>query len=693
MAFVRSTVGYFGEGGLGELNVTANKSDLNAYAQVVSISGKTLTFGNISDASKFTVGTLLFIHVAGYAGTGTFKYLGNWRVSKITAVSGNTVTVVKTLTNLAGGDSNALIQAVTLPEYSTVTLTKSLTCPQFNQTTGYGGVVALMCSEELIFNGGHINLSGKGLPSASLRPEFNFETYPEESYNGFENYNLRSRMPLNYPDGAAFILAKKITCNENSRIGNPSKTGEARRPVLEEAEKGGANILIAADEIEDFNVAMISKMPSVTSGGKGKSGCYIATETCIPCDEGTYAYDRMTTPTRLSSTLKVKDFGDGSSGTKTNYVKQLNSYAAITSIDKTRKVFTIANPDNNGLAKITKGALVMIHTDRKSGGQYQHVGRFSLARILSYELNKVTVDTPLDSLENWTTSHFAFQMIAIPQFKDFTLAKENSATPEYKNGRGGLVAIAVNDTCDLSGGKLLVEGKGGESIYTSEKGLNFISNAQAAEKLPIGEGNGSVFILANNLVMNSETRLGASWTGKNFGGGAIGAASFHSWSKYYATNITNMNGNGERGGVYKNSSIGYDLAGGYNSNSKWSAFEDTRNGGYQGANVLIVANKITALNLAALSTGGQGGRKWQYTTGKGKPYAGGDGGCGFGGAGGYFAYSTKASTVSGGNGGYIGGGSGFYDANVQLSGGGSGGFCFVYCNEFENQDTDYLSPD
>lgn len=692
MAFNMSTVGYFGEGGLGALTPTASSTVVNAYAQVTAINGKVLTLGNISDASKFTAETLILVHVAGYTGSGTFNYLGKWRITRIKAIEGNAITVVKTLSTLAGGNANALIQAITIPEYTTVTLNagKSITCPQFNQTNGYGGVVALMCSEELIFNGGHINLNGKGLPDTSLRADFDFESNSE--WDGFENYNLKERMPLNYPDGAAVILVKKMTCHEDSRIGNVNKNGEARRPVLSAGDQGGANIVIAAEEIENFDAAMISKMPSVTSGGKGKSGCYIATESCLPCDEGTYAYDRISTATRLTSTLKIKDFGDGSFGAKTNYTKQLNSYAQITAIDKTRKVFTIAQLNNNGLAKIATGALVMIHVDRKS--QYQHVGRFILARILNYELNKVTVDTALDDLTNLTTSHFAFQMVAIPQFTNFTLTGTNSMTPAYENGRGGLVAIAVSDTCDLSGGKLLVEGKGGDSISTLERGLNFISNAQAAEKLPIGEGNGSVFILAKNLIVNADTRIGASWSGAGYGGNSKfgdGEAD-EGWGGKYLSSSNKIHGSGAGGGTFSTKSDGVTVTrnGGYNTNGKATPVATT--GGNQGAHILIVADKISSLNVACLSTGGQGGDYSNLGSGV-KGYRGGNGGCGYGGAGGY--YVSNSTTFTSGNGGYIGGGSGRYSESgviVDIDGGGSGSFCFVYCNEYESQDTTYLSP-
>ena len=706
----------YGDGSSGALTLTAKNTIINAYAKVTNINGKTITIDNVTNAAAFKVGALVLVQCVGRTNSAeTFQYIGHWRTARITAVDGFNITLKKSFNSLAWGSSKAIFQAIVVPQYSSVTLpaNTSITCPQFNSTTGTGGVVAFLCSGDLTFDGGHINLGGKGYQTASDRPLHPFES--DRSWTGFENYKKKGYLPINYPDGAAFIVAQKMTCHEDSRIGNVDSYGTARVALSADSTKhGGSNIMLAAGTISSFEPKMISKTPSVASG-RGWPGCYIATGTCLPCDEGLYAYDRISDENRVRDIFKIKNYGTGAHGSPDakQIVKQLNSYAAISTIDKTRKIFTITNRDDNGIAKFEAGALVMIRADRKESGNHQYVGRFIITKILAIESpNKVYVETAFPNLTNVNTTKYNFQMVAIPQFADFTLAKTNSATPKYENGRGGIVAIAVSGTCDLSGGQLLVEGKGGCPAGNT-KGLNFISNAQMAEKLPIGKGNGSVFILANNLVMNSDTRIGASWTGDAFGGAPDGVIT--GYGLLSGTQFPNavsgafmpgairsykiLNGAGSQGGAVE-APNGLTYHGGFNCNGYIENEDGTTSPtSYQGAHVLIVANKITGLNPAAISTGGQGGGAI-YNSGAHKLQEARNGGCGYGGGGGYLTDKISGTWIvnyesAGGNGGYLGGGGGNYtvygksSADVNYAycfGGGSGAFCFIYCNKYENQD-------
>ena len=703
MAFRFDYYGYgSGSGKDGALTPSAANTVINAYAKVAGINGTVLTLENFSDSSKFTANTHVLIHASAYTGTGKLADIGYWHITTIKSVGeGSTITLDRSnfgLNHVASAISKGgLAQIVTIPEYTTVTLNagKSITCPQFNQANGYGGIVIFKCSKELIFNGGHINLNGKGLPSASLRPDFNFES--NQNYYGYENYNRRLWLTMNYPDGVAFLIAEKITCHEDSRIGNINSIGKARTLTTED---GGASIFIAAKEIANFTPNIISKTPSAS--GKGRSGCCIATESELPCDEGLYSYDRLNDNSRMSNSFKIRDFGNGADKAKTNYTGQLNSYAHISAFDSTGKVLTLTHTDNNGLAKIAKGALVMIRADYKGDADsfYRLAGRFILAKVLSYVNGKVTVDTSFTAEHSsLNTNRYNFQLVTIPQFTTFTLSGTNSATPKYENGRGGIVAIAVNDTCDLKGGKLLVEGKGG-CPATGEAGLDYISNAQMATKLPIGEGNGSVFILAKNLVMNGNTRIGASWTGAAFGGKEAGdiRGTYGWWGYRYGTHTDAKAGSGAGGGTFsaKPDGIKVERNGGYNSNdvvvpSDKAYFSNIN----QGAHILIIADSTDGLNLAALSTVGKGGT-WINKPNTYDGFNGGNGGCGFGGAGGSVKLKTSSTYLpSYNNGGYIGGGSGYVGTsdNVITSGGGSGGFCFIYSNKDTNQDATYLKSD
>ena len=98
------------------------------------------------------------------------------------------------------------------------------------------------------------------------------------------------------------------------------------------------------------------------------------------------------------------------------------------------------------------------------------------------------------------------QVVSIPQFENFTLNQNYTATPKFDGKLGGVFAIAVNNICDLSEGKINVEGKGGALPY----GLDYIGNAQNSLKLPLGENDGSVFILAKTLKLNANSRIGVT---------------------------------------------------------------------------------------------------------------------------------------------------------------------------------------
>ena len=695
MAFNLSWVqGGYGSGSQGALTPPTTDTVINSYAQVTSMSGKTFTVGNTSNSAAFTAGSEILLHVSAYTGTASYlKQLGYWKVVKIVSVADDVITTNKDLSDMITGDSNVLVQAVTIPQYTTVTINAetSISCPQFDSTVGYGGIVAFKCSKELKLNGGHIDLAGKGLPTAAIRPNLNQESAsaPSATYSAYQNYMTYRHFTLNYPDGAAFIIAKKLTCHEDSRIGNPNLMGIARDTGHYSAYSrivGGSTILSVAEEIENWTPKVMSKFSSRTGlSSGGLCRCYIASETILPNDEGLYAFDRISTPSRMSKVFNVKSFGDGSDNARSNYTSQVNNYAQVVAIDKTRKVFTIANKTTDGLAKFKAGALVMIHASQKK--YVRLAGTCMLAKILSINLNTVTVDTAFaPDVGSMTVANYDIQLIAVPQFTTFTLSKINSATPKFANGRGGIFAIAVNDTCNLSGGQILVEGKGAPESYGAT-GLDYIGNAAMAEKLPLGQGNGSVFILAQNLIMDASTRIGASWSGLGFGGLSGNSSAVRGWGHPDSTGLYG-GGSGQAKGAHK------DVFGGWAGNAGNGDFFSAV--AKQGAHILIIADKITGLSMASLSTGGQGGTGYNTPTSSGivvRSYeVGGNGGCGYGGGGASASYNTGSSDLkvaSGGAGGYHGGAGGGYSSKLgyATSGGGAGGFCFIYCNTSASQTT------
>lgn len=733
-----------GHGGYGisktDLTVSAAGKIINDYAQVTGMSGSTVTIGSRTsvDGSAFTKGREVLVHCVAYVGSAaTCITRGKWQVCTITKVNGDTLTLNQSISSFYGraAISELIVQLVSIPHYRNVTINSggSITCTPFSDGTKYGGVVAFKCNDTLTFKGGHIDLGGKGIPTGNISTYWSKGFVPNEDPTstaarisaGWENYRTTKHLTLNSPDGAAFIIAKNMQCHSNSRIGLTSGAGVARTRVNDGKNIGGSSILLTAENISDWNPALISKYPSTTNVNyRGQARCYIATETLIPTDEGLYALDKISDPTRMSRVFNLDDiqFGNGSAGKPADATKQLNSYYNVTKYNGACTKFIIdeAGAEANGIAKLKKDALILIHAATKKGGYKQFNGRCMFARVTKVDGNAVYIGEPgFFALTGAKVNidKYDIQIIVVPEFSEFTLDGKNEATPKMENGRGGIAVLAVNGTCDLSNGKIFVYDKGNKGAPYGTTGLDYIGNSQMAEKLPLGEGNGSVLILAKKLIMSTSTRLGAGYTGNTLGGinyntklkagntvktnssgttrtvaknGDPWFATEQAWEggqtarspKEIEANCSGKYstiywaGQGRTGGGQKaadaqfaSGDVTHHNYGGFGSNST--------DGTSQGAHVLIIANEIQDFCIDAISTGGRGGESAPNASGCQTGSSKG-GGASYGGSG----ATDTTGVFRGGNGGFIGGGSGVASLTKDIPGGGSGGFAFVYCNKF-----------
>ncbi|MBR0060565.1 MAG: hypothetical protein IJP68_03705, partial [Selenomonadaceae bacterium] len=399
-------------------------------------------------------------------------------------------------------------------------------------------------------------------------------------------------------------------------------------------------------------------------------------------DEGLYALDTIKRSERLKSMCNISGFGKGSDGSYSlaaDAKKCWNSYAKVTAISG--KVYTISrvSADVEELTNFEVGRLVMIHQSRKSSANDWQDGRFFLSRITAVSGSTVTIKHNF----SFNLSNYNVQMVVVPEFQNLTLPTVYNTTPRYSRGAGGIFAIAVNGTCNLSGGTINMESKGTFSNVVNP----IISNYSMKGALPLGQGNGSVFILARNLTMNTSTRIGATYDGSQFGGrgGAGDKSSYPAGGGYSgnpgASSSAAIKNPGWGGGAGLNSDYN-ELSGGWHSNAGTADYAEENGGstGCQGAHILIVADSINGLNLSALSTGGGSG----YAPGG---YGQEPGGCGYGGGGKIISNSHGTA----GAGGYQGGGVGsdfttkLNSGDVACGGGGAAGAAFVYANIIENQ--------
>lgn len=603
MAFDMNAVGGYGSGQNGD--VVYASGQINSYANVTFLQANTLEIGAPSYGvyEKFTAGTSILLHVSATNGTSTdTTYLGAWQVLKITAVNGSSLTVSPAVTCITGAAfGNYQVQVVTVAEFVSLTLNSgvSLTPPAYDVTKKYGGIVVLKCSDKLTFAGGHIDLTDKGIPRGSannyrpLTPQENDAGSDSNNHAGWENTNVFYRAKMNIGDGVVFIFAKSMTGNENSRIGSPSQCGgQYYRGNF----TGGSTILLAAKTIDSFSPSMIAKYGKSNNNGRGYAACYIASNTALINDEGLYAYSCMADKSRVVKKMNVRDFGKGKLGDATNPTAALNNYASVTAVNGAGNVISYTNKTANGRAPIGVGALVMVHLSKqKDDTKVDSLGRFKLARVLSDDGTYLGLDCSVSDLG--TLADYTCQVISVAEFKNLTVSTDYTATPAWDNtkGIGGILAIACTGMLDISGGKLNVEKKGGGKSTFS----NMTGNYQDNDRLPLHDGHGSVFLLAKQMNMNADSRIGATYSGAGFGGG-----------------------DGKPGGASYGGG-GYSYPGHYGSPGIYKAGGDSRQSGSEypawgklcqnnhaegGACCMVIADTMKDFFLSAISTGGQGGR-------------------------------------------------------------------------------------
>lgn len=668
---------------------------VNSYAPVTSLN----TTSVVIDASKkiegdhlqFTAGAEIFVHVSGSRNGTDKEFLGLWAFAEIKNVSGNTLTIDRNITGTIPTRivPNYHVQAITVPFFNardeTNPVLNNIAPPAFDTTKMCGGILVLKCvkfymggSGTAVANHSFI-LTDRGIPTThkTLRPWFAYELEgmkDTDPYAGWENAMLEHRLPLNVGDGAALIYAANAGSISyvdyiGSTLGGVRYCrGAADSPNLpaNATNIGGSTAIIICRNRSGSTAIyhdMAAKYRS-TSKEKGQglgARLFVTKEfSSTHCNDGAL-YSHMIKHTELPAAFRLANlFGNGSFGncSGSNATKQMNNYALITttSTNATYNVKKIAYSKKTtaGLAKIEAGALVLVTIFNTN--TWHTVGSV-LCNVLADNGTYLTLDKNV----NLGANRQAF-VTSIPQFENFTLNGNNTATPAYANGVGGIFAIAVSGICDISAGKINATGKGGVPINISDPSL-----VERHDILTLGSGSGSILILANKIVMSTDTRLGMYGEynhGNKLGGrGGNGTVS---------GSVANMSA-GAKGGGYRGANAGSNIGGSGNaggtgghkggyfaSGTRDADIANTGSYAYQGAHLMIIADTISNFNINAISTGGLG---WVSTHHGGAGYGGGGAGNGAGG-------------------GYRGGGAG------DFASGGSAGYAFIWCNNADNQITD-----
>ncbi|MEG0431051.1 MAG: hypothetical protein RR536_05690, partial [Anaerovoracaceae bacterium] len=525
MAYV--TEGNYGYGDGLNNDVTNPTGQINSYANITAYTVNTVTIGTPSNGAyeKFEVGREIMIHVSATNGTSQeYAYLGKYEIARITAVSGNVLTIDKDFTKKmpVGEFAKYQVQAIAIAKFRNLGLTRTTITPiPYSVTNKYGGILLIKCSEKLSFSGGNISLLDKGIPiaNAAYRPLTTQEQVGKgnadtDKYSAWENHITIRDFLLNAGDGALMLWAKTFSqLSGLSRIGGNTAGSHFKR-----GGKGGSSIAIICDEWVGFNPVIISKNKN---SGQGLGRCYIATNTKLRNDEGLYAYDCISNPLRLIKNINISGYGSGILGNVTNPNLPINNYARVTKISADGKTIEYTAKTSNGMAQIGVGNKIMFHISKHlNSNNMSLLGKFIIVNILADDGNKITTKESISNIINpEQLSSYNCQIISIAEFNNLTISKDYNKTPEWNDVLkiGGICALMAKGICDFRKGKINVQNKGGGNAYAKE-GLQFIGNAQMNDIFPLGQGHGSVFISTNECLMDEETRIGAIYHGHVFGG-------------------------------------------------------------------------------------------------------------------------------------------------------------------------------
>ena len=370
--------------------------------------------------------------------------------------------------------------------------------------------------------------------------------------------------------------------------------------------------------------------------------------------------------------MNVHNYGNGHDGALTNPIVPLNNSATVNSavVENGITKIQFSNMTSNGLTKFQEGRKVLFHVTKQRTNLYDKLGRFIMATIskiqgnflwLSEDASKFLGDT-----NALVTSQYFCQLISIPEYTTLTISNNYTATTAYNDSThtGGIFAVAA-DTLNLTNGYINVEAKGGGAAYGRE-GLAYIGNAQDMNKLPLGQGHGSVFILARNMTINANTRIGAAYTGNNYGGKGDNQSSrggYRGYDSEEGYGPEGRHGGGAYGGTGGDNNVN---RGGYGS----SGARPLRGWyGHQGAHIMVIANVMSEFNCEMISTGGHSTESYPNLCG----------GAGQGGGGSDFGTGGASTGYNGG-----GGGGGRGDGGP---GGGSSGWAFFYINQVNSANT------
>lgn len=536
--------GGYGTGTRG--TATLSSGQINSYAPVSAMTGRSVTIGakNVGTLDDFAPDVEVLLHVSATKGSETAK-LGEYAFARIRSVEGSVLTLDRTpVWSVSDSDmTNYRIQAVTVPNFETLTLSGILLASAYNTGTHCGGILALKCSKDLVFEGGRLDVSNKGIPtgSAALRPPI-----PEETTEEGRLFVHSAPPVMNRGNGIVTVCARRVVFDATAIIGaaafgNPD-TG---------AGEGGASILLVSDELVNFRAEAIST--GGVESGVGRGRCRIATRSepalQVPSRELLYGHDLIHDPDALRK-LGFRSFGDGRHKSVTNPTEVLCGYAPVSRIGADLRTVETQYLQNAFYAPLEEGALVLFHVSATKSAHIQEYGRYAIRRIAHRTAsggNAVfTLDEPLP-VDQSITDNYWCQLVGIPQFETLTLRDFTLNVPAWDDPRkyGAILPLACSNLLSLTNAKVLTKpGKFPIGRRWGDKHMKrFVdqTNAAGATRMMLGEMNGAVLLLAKRIAADGSSRVGGEQNPLLLGGKGGEPFQFSecTWSSYSNGRLAN----------------------------------------------------------------------------------------------------------------------------------------------------------
>lgn len=141
----------FGGYGMGSRGTaTLSSGQINSYAPISAMTDRTVTIGlkNVGTLDDFAPDVEVLLHVSATKGSETAK-LGEYAFARIRSIKGSVLTLDRMpVWSVSDSDlPNYWIQAVTVPNFETLTLKGALQAATYSASTHCGGILALKCSD------------------------------------------------------------------------------------------------------------------------------------------------------------------------------------------------------------------------------------------------------------------------------------------------------------------------------------------------------------------------------------------------------------------------------------------------------------------------------------------------------------------------------------------------------------------